>query len=142
MIRLLLVSLLTFFCAPFCRAAETISCPATVATHQNLAAPVAGWTSMLDDTPQSLAGITFYDGAPAEKASLVYDQIKHGKGEDIATWTFVPQKDRQIWLVCSYAGTVVELSRSLPSQITTCAVTYDTQKHIAGLPPIKRIACH
>jgi len=88
-----------------------------------------------------LAGITFYDGPPSEQASLVYDQIKHGKSQDVASWTFSPQKDRPIWLTCSYAGTVVELSRSLPPQIKTCTVTYDPQEHIAGLPAIKKIDC-
>jgi hypothetical protein len=140
--RLLLSSALVVFCAAFSRAAETIHCPASIATHQELTSSADGWTPLLDDTPNDLAGITFYDGPPAQRASLVYDQIKHGKGEDVATWTFGKQEDRRTWLVCNYAGTAVELSRSLPPQITTCSVTYATQEHIAGLPAIKNISCH
>ncbi len=136
------ISLATLVFSSLCQAADSFQCPDTITTRQELSGTVVGWSAMLDATPQNLAGITFYDGPPAEKASLVYDQIKHGKGEDVATWTFAKQEDRRTWLVCSYAGTAVELSRSLPPQITTCTVIYDTQQHIAGQPVIKKIACH
>jgi hypothetical protein len=96
---------------------------------------------MEDDTPHTLSGITFYDGPPSEKASLVYDRITHGKTEQVATWTFAPQKARPIWLACSYAGTSIELTKALPATITTCAVTYDAQQQITGMPVIKKIAC-
>jgi hypothetical protein len=133
------ISILLF--GVFCRAAEPITCPDSVATRQELTAPVAGWTVMHDDTPHYLAGITFYDGPPAEKASLVYDQITRGKGEQTATWRFAPQSDRQTWLACSYAGTAIELTRTLPPDTTACSVIYDTQQQIAGLPVIKKITC-
>jgi hypothetical protein len=126
---------------PFCSAAEPINCPQTIAVRQELAAPVAGWTPTLDETPHRLAGITFYDGPPAERASLVYDQITRGKAEQTATWLFTPQKDRQIWLACSYAGTAIDLTRSLPRQATRCSVAYDSQQQIAGLPVIRKITC-
>lgn len=122
-------------------AAETVSCPDAITTRQELASPVAGWSAILDDTQHKLAGITFYDGPPAEKASLVYDRMTRGKGEQIATWNFAQTARRPIWLTCSYVETVVQLSRSLPPQITTCSVTYDATQQIAGLPVIKRISC-
>jgi len=140
--RSLLLSLLSLvLLGMLCHAAEPITCPASITTRQDLTAQVAGWTAMKDDTPHNLAGITFYDGPPAEKASLVYDQIKKVKGEQIATWTFDPHNKRQTWLACSYAGTIIELARTLPPQTTTCSVTYDTQESIAGMPLIKKIAC-
>lgn len=138
---ILLSSICILLLCAFCCAAEPVNCPDTITSRQELAAPVAGWTATLDDTPHQLAGITFYDGPPAEKASLVYDRITRGKAEQTATWRFTPQKDRQIWLGCSYAGTAIELTRSLPSLTTTCSVTYDTQQHIAGLPVVKKIMC-
>src|SRR5579863_7566438 len=141
LVRTLLASILIAFGGTFSPAAETISCPNSVTTRQELTSSPSGWSPMLDDTPHNLAGITFYDGPPAEKASLAYDRFKHGKGEDIATWTFRKQEDRRIWLVCSYAGTAVELSRSLPPQITTCTVSYDPQTQVAGLAAVKNIAC-
>lgn len=141
MARFLLASILLAFGGAFSHAAETVACPDVITTRQELTSSPSGWSPMLDDTPHNLAGITFYDGPPAEKASLAYDHLKHGKAEDLATWTFTKQEDRRIWLVCSYAGTAVELSRTLPPQITTCTVTYDPQTQIAGLPSIKKIAC-
>ena len=122
-------------------AADAISCPPTVSVRQDLASSIAGWTPLEDDTPHSLAGITFYDGPPAEKASLVYDRITHGKREQVASWSFAPQRERPIWMTCNYAGTSLQLGRSLPSNITGCSVTYDPQEHIAGLPVVRKITC-
>jgi hypothetical protein len=136
-----LLSILIVLSGTFCRAAEPITCPETIRTHQELTAPVAGWTAMLDDAPHNLAGITFYDGPPAEKASLVYDRMQRSKGGQTATWSFAPQQQRQTWVACSYSGTAMELSRALPLRIATCAVTYDTQQQIAGLPVIKKVSC-
>jgi hypothetical protein len=140
-IRSLLLSLLSVMLCAFCHAAEPITCPASVNTRQELTSPVADWTAMKGDLPHNLAGITFYDGPPAEKASLVYDNIKKVKAEQIATWTFDPHNARQTWIACSYAGTIIELARTLPPQTTTCSVTYDTQESIAGMPVIKKISC-
>lgn len=122
-------------------AADNVSCPATISARQQLATPVAGWAAIEDDTPHNLAGITFYDGPPSEKASLVYDRITHGKTEQVATWTFAAQKQRPIWLACSYAGTSIQLTKALPATITTCVVTYDPQQTIEGMPVMKKIAC-
>ncbi len=135
------IATLILFCTAFCLAADSITCPETINTRQELTAPVAGWTPMLDNAPRSLAGITFYDGPPAEKASLAYDQITHGKSEQVATWRFAPQTDRRIWMACSYAGTAIELTKTLPPNISTCSVTYDPQQSIAGLPVIRKITC-
>lgn len=139
--RLLLTASFVALASAFASAGDAVSCPATISARQRLNAPVAGWTAMEDDTPHSLAGITFYDGPPSEKASLVYDRITHGKTEQVATWTFAAQKDRPIWLACSYGGTSIQLTKALPTTITTCSVSYDPQQSIDGMPVIKRIAC-
>jgi hypothetical protein len=115
--RLFLVSIFVALVSSFSSAADTVSCPATISARQQLATPVAGWTAMEDDTPHNLAGIIFYDGPPSEKASLVYDRITHGKTEQVATWSFAPQKARPIWLACSYAGTSIDLTKALPTTI-------------------------
>jgi len=138
---LLRFSLPVVLLGSFCHAADLVTCPASITTRQDLASTISGWTTLKDDTPHNLAGITFYDGPPAEKASLVYDNIKKVKGEQIARWSFAPHNGRQTWLACSYAGTIIELTRTLPSQTTACSVTYDTTETIAGLPVIKKIAC-
>ena len=96
---------------------------------------------MMDDTPHSLAGITLYDGPPSEKASLVYDKITKAKGEETAVWTFDAKSERQTWIACSYAGTVIELTRTLAPHTAMCTVVYNSQETIAGLPVIKKITC-
>jgi hypothetical protein len=124
-----------------CHAADSVTCPATITTRQELTSKIAGWMPMTDDTPHNLAGITFYDGPPSEKASLVYDKITKTKGEETAVWNFDSKNERQTWISCSYAGTSIELARTLPPHTTTCSVVYTSQEHIAGLPVIKKIAC-
>jgi len=138
---LALVSTSVFWFSTICPAADSVTCPETINTRQELKTAIAGWTPRVDDAPHSLAGITFYDGPPAEKASLVYDRMTRGKAEQTATWLFTSAKDRPIWVACSYAGTAIELSKNLPSATTTCSVTYNPQQQIAGLPMIKKIAC-
>ena len=138
---MVLVTTLVLFSSAFCLAADSITCPEAINTRQALIASVPGWTPMLDDTPHGLSGVTFYDGPPSEKASLVYDQITHGKSEQIATWRFVPPTGRPIWMACSYAGTGIELTKTLPPKTTSCSVTYDPQQSIAGLPVIRKITC-
>ena len=60
--------------------AEAFECPAAVAVHEGLAKAIPGWTTMLDDSAHQLAAVTFYDGPPEEKASLVYDRIVKAAG--------------------------------------------------------------
>ena len=140
-VRLLLISMLMLSCCAVAHAADSATCPSTITTKQELTSSVSGWTSSLDKTPHDLAGVTFFDGPPSENASLVYDRMQRGKGQQTAVWTFATKKDRPIWLTCSYSGTAIQLSRSLPPQITTCSVVYDAQEHVAGLPAIKKIDC-
>lgn len=122
-------------------AAEPTECPATIVVDQRLAKPVPGWTAMLDDTPHQLAGITFYDGPPEEKASLVYDAINQSAGKQIATWRFDQRAGRPIWVTCSYSGTSVVMKRPLAPRIAQCSVTYNSKESVAGLPAIERITC-
>lgn len=142
MVKRALVAVITVvFVSAFCRAADNALCPSTVKTNEQLAGPVMGWTVMQDDAPHQLAGITFFDGPPAEKASLVYDAVQRGKSEHVATWTFDAQSGRDIWVACSYSGTNIELMRSLPRGTHGCSVTYDPQQQVAGLPVIKKVSC-
>jgi hypothetical protein len=136
---LLICAVLTLLCK-FGTAAETL-CPTTIRVRQELVAPVAGWAPTQNDAPVQLAGITFYDGPPAEKASLAYDRMTKAGRKQIASWRFTAEEGRPAWVSCSYSGTTVELSRSLSYKTTSCEVTYDPQQQIAGLPLIEKIAC-
>jgi hypothetical protein len=129
------------FCTA-CAAAESASCPDMIGVHEQLTTSVEGWKTMLDETPHRLANITFYDGPPKEKASLVNDQTTKAAGKETAKWHFIPRGDRSIWVACSYASTAVVLTKMLPPKTNTCSVTYNTQQRIAGLPIIEKIVCN
>jgi hypothetical protein len=138
-----------FFCPPVALllciasfAADTGTCPAKIDVSQQLTAAVPGWTATLDDTPHQLAGITFYDGTPQEKASLVYDSMTKVATKQVAKWSFAQATSRQTWISCSYSGTSVELTKSLPPKTTACEVTYNPRQQVAGLPVIEKISCH
>jgi len=62
--------------------------------------------------------LTFYEGPPAEKASLVYDEANNSNGEFVATWHFDQNSPRGYWLTCSYAGTEKMFSGRLSSALT------------------------
>ncbi|HSY13033.1 MAG TPA: STY0301 family protein [Verrucomicrobiae bacterium] len=128
------------FCS-FSAAADTTICPTTVDVKQQLASSVDGWTPTLDDSPHRLSGITFYDGPPQEKASLVYDNIKKTAPKEIATWQFGADGKRPTWIVCSYSGTAVQLAKSLPSKTSTCQITYNRTQQLSGQPLIESVSC-
>ena len=138
--NILFCSFATSLLGPVAFAADPPICPAKIDVHQQLAAPAPGWTPIFDGAPHVLAGVTFYDGPPQEKASLVYDSITRSPAKQTATWRLAPSTGRQTWISCSYSGTSVELAKSLPAT-ATCEVTYDTRQQIAGLPTIEKIAC-
>jgi hypothetical protein len=122
-------------------AADPGMCPERISTRQQLAAPVAEWDSWIDDMPQRLASVTFYEGAPEERASLVYDKTAKAGGKQTSTWNFAPQGDRRIWLACSYSGTAVTLKKALPAGTRVCTVTSSLKEQIAGMPAIEKIVC-
>jgi hypothetical protein len=121
-------------------AADVVRCPPTIDVKQQLAAPVSGWSIASEELPHQLAGLTFFDGKPAEKASLVPDKQVGIKGKTVASWTF-GVSSRPIWVACRYSSTDIVLTQQLPKNIRTCAVTYSTTETIAGLPVIEKVDC-
>jgi hypothetical protein len=119
--------------------AEEVHCPETISVKQSLAEPVQGWTESTSDMPNLLAGVTFLEGPPEQKASLVYDDEHTVKGKRIATWRFDSQS--HIWLSCGYSGSNIVLSRTLTKGTTVCSVTYNPSQTIAGPPLIEKIEC-
>ncbi len=122
-------------------ASDTLICPSTINVRQDLASSVDGWTPIIDDSPHQLSGITFYDGPPAEKASLVYDDIRKSATKEVATWRFVADSKRLTSMVCGYSGTAVQLSRGLPDKTSTCQVTYSRTQQVSGQPMIESVSC-
>jgi hypothetical protein len=120
--------------------ADAVHCPPTIAVKQQLAAPVPGWSVTSDGMPHQLAGLTFFDGKPEDKASLAPDNNVVVKGKSVASWIF-GVSDRPTWVACQYAGTNVVLTRELPKSTRTCSVTYTAGVTLAGLPVIEQVDC-
>jgi hypothetical protein len=118
--------------------AADVRCPEMIPVKQTLLKKFNGWKESASDLPTRLAGVTFYEGPPEQKASLVFDSENTSGGKRIAAWRFAPRSE--IWLACSYAATNVVLSRPI-AKASTCRVTYNSNETIAGLPAIERIEC-
>jgi hypothetical protein len=121
-------------------AADVIRCPSKIEVTQRLAVQVPGWSVSSDGMPHQLAGLTFFDDNPAEKASLVPDKQAHSGGKTVASWRF-PASVRPTWVACRYTGTDIVLTRELPKSVRTCAITYSTRESIEGSPVIEKIDC-
>ena len=138
---ILFFAIFLMLCRASYAASDPVGCPGTISVSQHLTTEIAGWRAVLDDTPHLLANITFYEGPPEERASLVNDTTTKTVGKETATWRFLPGAGRQIWVTCSYAGAAVTLAKSLPAKIGACSVTYNTRQHIDGLPVIEQVSC-
>lgn len=121
--------------------AQIVSCPDSITTRQELTQSVSGWEPINSDLPLRLAYVTFYDGPPKNKVSLVNDSSRKEEGREIATWKFLKSGDTPIWLSCSYSGTTVVLARALPGTVSSCSVTYNTRQRVAGMQRIEKIDC-
>lgn len=116
-------------------------CPGTVSVEQHVAAAPDGWEASLSGAKAQLAMVTFFDGPPAERASLKYDSEEKRKGDWVGTWNFAPNS-RGYWIQCAYDSTTVVLSRRLPESVTACKVTYERKVHVtSGLPVVRHVAC-
>jgi hypothetical protein len=126
---------------PRAAAAAEVHCPDSVAVKQSLETTPDGWTASHSEAVARLSGITFFDGPPEEKASLVYDSwVKRG-GLAYGVWRFPAKGSRSIWLSCSYASTNIVLSKPLAAGVTECTVTYSRNVQVAGMPEVKKIDC-
>ena len=140
--RLILLCIAVVSCLSLASvASDAAICPAKIEVQQRLASAVDGWAPITDDSPHQLSGITFFDGPPSEKASLVYDAIKKTATEELVTWNFDSSGKRSTWMVCSYSGTAIQLSRGLPPATKSCQVTYSRTQRLAGMPVIASISC-
>lgn len=119
--------------------AEEVGCPGTIVVNQSLAKQRPGWVAGVSDRPVQLASLTFFDGPPEQKASLVYDSWKRIQGKNVAVWTF--STERPTWFSCGYSATGIVISRALPKGTLKCTVTYSLKETIDGLPHIEEMHC-
>ncbi len=121
-------------------AADAVHCPPTIQVKQQLVALAPGWSAASDGMPHELAGLTFFEGKPEDKASLAPDKQAAINGKTVASWVFA-SGGRSLWVACQYARTNVVLTRELPRNTRTCSITYTASVTIAGLPVIEKVDC-
>ena len=120
--------------------AGEVNCPATIKVEEHLLDSVEeGWTEGRAKELHRLAGVTIFDGNPANQASLIPKSRTISKTQTLATWTFA--KERQYWITCSYSGTAVVLSRAISEKFVSCSVTYSRNVLVSGHPEVQQINC-
>ena len=112
------------------QAAES-SCPRTIAVAQSASAPAPDWTVTYSGYETAVAGVTIFDGPPAQPASLVPDNEKTSGDDIIQTWQLA-KSDRGYWLQCNYANTTAQIVRRLPADVSRCDVVYDHNTRFGG----------
>jgi len=116
-------------------------CPAAVSVEQRVTTAPDGWEPSLSGAKPQLAMVTFFDGPPAERASLKYDHEEKRKGDWVGTWNLA-SSPRGYWIQCAYDNTTAVLSRRLPAEVTVCKVIYERKVHTAaGLPAVRHVSC-
>ena len=116
-------------------------CPAEVNVEQRVTDPPQGWEPGLSGLKSQLGMVTFFDGPPAERASLKYDTELKQKGSWVATWNLAAT-GRGYWIQCAYDNTTAVLSKRLPETVKTCAVTYERNSRAPNaLPLVKHVSC-
>src|SRR5262245_52091693 len=117
-----------------------VDCPRTLAVEQKPVETPEGWSAADDGSPHRLDQVTFFDGPPADLASLVYDDEATAEKEWTGIWHFEPNP-RGFWIACAYSGTSVVLSRRLPAEVKECRVTYEKEGGEEPVGEVKRIDC-
>jgi hypothetical protein len=131
--KLLTLNLIAFMwtiAAPHLAWAEE-TCPPMLAVEQRASAPSSEWTVSYSGYQTAIAGVTVFDGPPAQQASLVPDNDKTYEQIVVQTWQ-LPKSDRGYWLQCNYANTTAQISRPLPADVSRCDVTYERNMFFGG----------
>jgi len=125
--------LIAFACAiaPVRFAQAESACPATIAVQQRASAPASDWTVTYSGYETAVAGVTIFDGPPAQQASLVPDNEKTVGDSIIQVWQ-LPKSDRGYWLQCNYANTTAQISRRLEPGVSRCDVVLNQNMRFSG----------
>jgi hypothetical protein len=109
--------------------------------EQKASAPNPDWAVSYSGYETALAGVTIFEGPPAEQASLVPDNEKTVGDNVIQTWRLT-RSDRGYWLQCNYANTTAQIARRLPDSIARCDVVLDHNQHfVGGSYVVKSVNC-
>jgi hypothetical protein len=126
-------ALIVFACAiaPVNLVRAESACPATIVVEQRASAPAPDWTVSYSGYETAVAGVTIFDGPPAQQASLVPDSEKQVGDNIIQVWQ-LPKSDRGYWLQCNYANTTAQISRPLPPSVNRCDVVLNHNMRFSG----------
>jgi hypothetical protein len=126
-------ALIAFVCAiaPVNLVRAESACPATIVVEQRASAPAPDWTVSYSGYETAVAGVTIFDGPPAQQASLVPDSEKQVADNIIQVWQ-LPKSDRGYWLQCNYANTTAQVVRRLPASVNRCDVVLNHNVRFGG----------
>jgi hypothetical protein len=117
-----------------------MACPDTLSVQQRAEAP-AGWTVSYAEQAPRLAGVTIFDGPPANRVSLKYTRRQHADKELILTW-LLSDSPRSFYLQCGYERTTAQIASPLPPGVRSCEVVFDRNvSYPGGALAIKRMVC-
>ena len=116
--------------APILACAEA-TCPPTLAVEQKASAPSTDWTVSSSGYNTALAGVTIFDGPPANQASLLPDGEQTTSDMVFQTWK-LGKNDAGYWLECDYANTTAQIYERLPASVSRCEVSYERNVRFGG----------
>lgn len=121
-------------------ASAEVTCPDTLSVQQK-ADPPTGWSVTYVEQAPRLAGVTIFDGQPANRVSLKYNRRRQTAKELILGWDMA-DSPRSYYLQCSYERSTAQIATPLPPGIRTCEVVYDRNvTYPGGGLAIKRMVC-
>lgn len=105
--------------------ADQLVCPASIQVKEELNEPTPPtWAVRSDSSAHYLAGISFYDGEPANDISIAPTRdAPSSKSNRVASWNLQTNAN-QVWLSCRYLDTSITLSKPLPKPYKDCKVLY------------------
>lgn len=112
----------------------SLSCPEHIETKQQLMTPLDGWQATQDQT-RSVGGklgrtiMGFSDGHPEDRAILApagSSRSRQHKGMRANRWPL--ERSEDVWFVCSYNQTTIQLSKPLPAGLRQCFIGVDPVK--------------
>ena len=128
-------ALLTIFMMATAKAENyDIHCPEKIEVKQTLISSPTHWRGFKTEVNYYFNGVSLYSGKPEEQASLKPDINKKSW-----KWTFSPED--QIYIVCHYDQTNIQLTQALPFHTTQCNVDFYGDQMGSRGPIPKNITC-
>ncbi len=123
-ITLSLIALACAIVAPHLACAQQ-TCPPTLKVEQKAVSPGADWSVTYSGYDTALAGVTVFDGPPANQASLAPDREHMTHDAVFQTWKLA-KNATGYWLECEYANTTAQISRRLELELQVGLIEPET----------------